>query len=46
MLCSIHVGLAATTSNATHKIINDHSGKIEFIPIDDGAKIEIIFSKK
>ena len=29
-----------------NKIINDHNGKIEFIPIDDGAKIEIIFSKK
>jgi two-component system nitrogen regulation sensor histidine kinase NtrY len=28
-----------------NKIINDHNGKINFIPIDDGAKIEIIFSK-
>ena len=27
------------------KIVNDHNGNIEFIPIDDGAKIEIIFSK-
>ena len=25
------------------KIINDHNGKIEFIPIDDGAKVEIDF---
>jgi len=25
------------------KIINDHNGKIEFIPIDDGAKVEINF---
>ena len=28
-----------------NKIINDHNGKINFIPIEDGAKIEIIFSK-
>ena len=27
-----------------NKIINDHNGKIEFIPIQDGAKIEIIFN--
>jgi two-component system nitrogen regulation sensor histidine kinase NtrY len=25
------------------KIINDHNGRIEFIPIDDGAKVEINF---
>ena len=25
------------------KIINDHNGKIEFIPIDDGAKVSINF---
>ena len=29
-----------------NKIINDHDGKIDFIPIDNGAKIEILFSKK
>ena len=28
-----------------NKIINDHDGKIDFIPIDNGAKIEIIFNK-
>ena len=28
-----------------NKIINDHNGKIEFIPSDDGAKIEINFIK-
>ena len=28
-----------------NKIISDHNGKIEFIPIDDGAKIEIVFLK-
>ena len=28
-----------------NKIINDHNGKIEFIPIDDGAKIRIDFIK-
>jgi len=27
------------------KIINDHNGQIEFIPIDDGAKIKINFIK-
>ena len=27
-----------------NKIINDHNGKIEFIPIDDGAKVNIIFN--
>ena len=28
-----------------NKIINDHNGKIEFIQIDRGAKIKIIFIK-
>jgi len=28
-----------------NKIINDHNGKIEFIPIVDGAKVEIKFLK-
>jgi two-component system, NtrC family, nitrogen regulation sensor histidine kinase NtrY len=28
-----------------NKIVNDHNGKINFFPIDDGAKIEIIFNK-
>jgi two-component system, NtrC family, nitrogen regulation sensor histidine kinase NtrY len=28
-----------------NKIINDHNGKIKFIPIENGAKIEIKFSK-
>ena len=28
-----------------NKIINDHNGNIEFISIDDGAKIKIIFFK-
>ena len=27
-----------------NKIVNDHNGVIKFIPIDDGAKIEIIFN--
>ena len=27
-----------------NKIINDHNGKIEFIPINDGAKIDITFN--
>ena len=27
------------------KIVNDHNGKIEFIPLDDGAKIKIDFNK-
>ena len=27
-----------------NKIINDHNGKIEFIPIDDGAKVQIYFN--
>ena len=27
------------------KIINDHNGKIEFIPLDEGAKIKIDFIK-
>ena len=27
------------------KIINDHNGKIEFIPLDEGAKIKINFIK-
>ena len=26
-----------------NKIINDHNGKIEFIPIEDGAKVQIKF---
>ena len=26
-----------------NKIINDHNGKIEFIPIDNGAKVQINF---
>ncbi len=26
-----------------NKIINDHNGKIEFIPINDGAKVQIYF---
>jgi two-component system nitrogen regulation sensor histidine kinase NtrY len=29
-----------------NKIINDHNGKINFVSLDDGAKIEIIFIKK
>ena len=29
-----------------NKIVNDHNGKIKFTNINDGAKIEIIFSKK
>ena len=29
-----------------NKIINDHNGKIDFIPIKDGAKIDIMFSKQ
>ncbi len=28
-----------------NKIISDHNGKIKFIPIDEGAKIEVIFTK-
>tara|TARA_B100000029_G_scaffold48651_1_gene44501 strand:- start:1442 stop:3232 length:1791 start_codon:yes stop_codon:yes gene_type:complete len=28
-----------------NKIINDHNGKINFFPVDDGAKVEIKFSK-
>ena len=28
-----------------NKIINDHNGNINFIPINDGAKIEILFQK-
>mgnify|MGYP003991590205 CR=1 FL=1 len=27
-----------------NKIINDHNGKIEFIKINDGAKVEITFN--
>ena len=27
-----------------NKIINDHNGKLNFIPIPTGAKVEIIFS--
>jgi len=29
-----------------NKIINDHNGKIDFIPIQNGAKIDIIFLKQ
>ena len=29
-----------------NKIINDHNGKIDFIPIQNGAKINIIFLKQ
>ena len=29
-----------------NKIINDHNGKIDFIPIKDGAKINITFLKQ
>ena len=28
-----------------NKIVNDHNGKIDFIPIKDGAKINIVFLK-
>ena len=28
-----------------NKIINDHNGKIEFVSIDEGAKIKIKFLK-
>ena len=28
-----------------NKIVNDHNGKIEFLPIKEGAKIKIIFIK-
>jgi len=28
-----------------NKIINDHNGKINFAPLENGAKIEIIFIK-
>ena len=28
-----------------NKIVNDHNGKINFIPIKDGAKIQIVFVK-
>ena len=28
-----------------NKIVNDHNGKIDFIPIKNGAKINIIFLK-
>ncbi len=34
-------GLGLSISN---KIINDHNGKLEFIPITDGAKIEVNFN--
>ena len=27
-----------------NKIINDHNGKLEFIPISNGAKVEINFN--
>ena len=26
-----------------NKIINDHNGKIKFIPLNDGAKVQIYF---
>ena len=29
-----------------NKIVNDHNGNIRFLNIDNGARIEIIFSKK
>ena len=29
-----------------NKIINDHNGKIDFIPIENGAKINITFLKQ
>ncbi len=29
-----------------NKIINDHNGKIDFIPIQNGAKINITFLKQ
>ena len=29
-----------------NKIINDHNGKIDFIPIENGAKISVIFLNK
>jgi len=29
-----------------NKIVNDHNGNIKFLDIDNGARIEIIFSKK
>ena len=28
-----------------NKIVNDHNGNIEFMSLDNGAKIKIIFSK-
>ena len=28
-----------------NKIVNDHNGKIDFIPIENGAKIKITFLK-
>jgi two-component system nitrogen regulation sensor histidine kinase NtrY len=28
-----------------NKIINDHNGKLNFVSLDNGAKIEIIFTK-
>ena len=37
--CKTHTKLTVTAK----KIINDHNGIINFIPIKDGAKIEIIF---
>ena len=35
-------GLGLSIAN---KIINDHNGNIKFIPTNDGAKIEILFTK-
>ena len=28
-----------------NKIINDHNGKLNFLPVSDGAKVEINFKK-
>ena len=28
-----------------NKIVNDHNGNIDFISLDNGAKIKIVFSK-
>ena len=36
------IGLGLSIVN---KIINDHNGKINFVSLDNGAKIEIIFTK-
>ena len=34
-----------TYQTIVNKIVNDHNGKIDFIPIKNGAKINIIFIK-